>query len=251
MSRARAIIDGLAGESPRDLLKHKFRNPRFFLVGVAEGTPYYWTYGIPHWYWGRGTPDNGSTRDYKDAKSIAHNLLGKPLGYPRLIGPSVNKIFLVSSTGHGVGEISDVVEAETPREFLKKHAPHVPEMPEEFFEQYLETAIWSSNNDAVDPEGHGHPLDRDYDTGDFTDAARETLRAECEDFWKKNWRDIEGDPSRAGHDFWLTRNGHGAGFWDGDFTDDEEAGERLTAAAHSYGEIYISPTEDGTQLEVM
>ena len=21
----------------------------------------------------------------------------------------------------------------------------------------------------------------------------------------------------AGHDFWLTRNGHGAGFWDGDW----------------------------------
>lgn len=23
----------------------------------------------------------------------------------------------------------------------------------------------------------------------------------------------------AGHDLWLTRNGHGAGFWDGDWRD--------------------------------
>ena len=27
---------------------------------------------------------------------------------------------------------------------------------------------------------------------------------------------------RIGHDFWLTRNGHGAGFWDGDWDEDFE-----------------------------
>lgn len=36
-------------------------------------------------------------------------------------------------------------------------------------------------------------------------------------------------------DFYLTRNGHGAGFWDGDYPD--EIGEKLTEMAHSFGEI--------------
>lgn len=40
---------------------------------------------------------------------------------------------------------------------------------------------------------------------------------------------------RAGHDFWLTRNGHGAGFGDGDWP--EEAGEKLSEAARSFGGV--------------
>jgi hypothetical protein len=39
----------------------------------------------------------------------------------------------------------------------------------------------------------------------------------------------------AGHDFWLTRNRHGAGFWDGHWRDSAE----LTQIAHSYGEQHI------------
>lgn len=38
----------------------------------------------------------------------------------------------------------------------------------------------------------------------------------------------------AGHDFWLTRAGHGAGFWDGDLP--QALGERLTAASKAMGE---------------
>jgi hypothetical protein len=44
-------------------------------------------------------------------------------------------------------------------------------------------------------------------------------------------------PESVGHDFWLTRNGHGAGFWDRGLG---ELGERLSAAARVYGEDYVS-----------
>ncbi len=51
-------------------------------------------------------------------------------------------------------------------------------------------------------------------------------RDDCEDFlaelspavWAYITRDTE-TLQRAGHDFWLTRQGHGAGFWDGDWPD--------------------------------
>jgi hypothetical protein len=40
----------------------------------------------------------------------------------------------------------------------------------------------------------------------------------------------------AGHDFWLTRNHHGAGFWDRGLG---ELGRRLTDAANVYGDVYL------------
>ena len=44
---------------------------------------------------------------------------------------------------------------------------------------------------------------------------------------------------QAGHDFWLTRNGHGCGFWDGDWP--ELIGEKLTEASKDFGsfDLYI------------
>lgn len=40
----------------------------------------------------------------------------------------------------------------------------------------------------------------------------------------------------VGHDFWLTRAGHGAGFWDGDLP--QALGERLTKASKAAGEVW-------------
>ena len=42
------------------------------------------------------------------------------------------------------------------------------------------------------------------------------------------------------HDFWYTRNGHGAGFWDGDY----ENGEVLTDIADSFGEVSTYEGDD-------
>jgi hypothetical protein len=44
------------------------------------------------------------------------------------------------------------------------------------------------------------------------------------------------------HDFWLTRNHHGAGFWDGDYP--EPLGKQLTELAHSYGECELYVGDD-------
>ena len=46
----------------------------------------------------------------------------------------------------------------------------------------------------------------------------------------------------AGHDFALTRNGHGAGFWDRGLGD---LGDRLADAARVYGEASLWPDEVG------
>lgn len=51
------------------------------------------------------------------------------------------------------------------------------------------------------------------------------------------------DPSDAGHDFWLTRNGHGAGFWDGDWPEPE--GSALDAEAKKFGSVDVYVGDDG------
>jgi hypothetical protein len=45
---------------------------------------------------------------------------------------------------------------------------------------------------------------------------------------------------QCGHDFILTRNHHGAGFWDRGYG---EAGRRLTAAAQAFGEVHATVLE--------
>lgn len=55
----------------------------------------------------------------------------------------------------------------------------------------------------------------------------------------------EGDEwDYAAHDFILTRNHHGAGFWDGDWH--EPWGSKLTELAHSFGQVdcYVDEDDD-------
>ena len=52
------------------------------------------------------------------------------------------------------------------------------------------------------------------------------------------------DATRAGNDYWLTRNGHGAGFWDREALEAGDLGERLSDACR-YSEVNVSFESDG------
>jgi hypothetical protein len=111
-----------------------------------------------------------------------------------------------------------------------------------FTRQYLETALWSSNDES--DESGGKPMDRNYGVEDFAPESLEIAVRDCERFRRENAADLEGlDETDVAHDFWLTRNGHGAGFWDGDY--DEAVGERLTAACEGFGECDAYIGDDG------
>ena len=87
------------------------------------------------------------------------------------------------------------------------------------------------------------PLDKNYDAGDISKETLKEMVADCKKFQGEHWGDISSDPRQAGIDFWLTRNGHGAGFWDGGWP--KVAGKRLTEASHRYGEINLYVGDDG------
>jgi hypothetical protein len=112
---------------------------------------------------------------------------------------------------------------------------------DEFTQAYIEAALWSST-DQSDDQG-GEPLDKNYSVEDIAEESMKKIREDCVKFQEKHADLISEDLSRAGHDFWLTRARHGAGYWDGDWP--EEAGKTLTEAAHTYGEVNIVVGDDG------
>lgn len=110
-----------------------------------------------------------------------------------------------------------------------------------FTDAYLECALWSSTDESRDDGGD--PLDDNYGPDDIDNLALASAIEDCRDFQKENASDLEGlDLEQAGHDFWLTRNRHGAGFWDRGLGD---KGERLTKASHGYGEVCLVVGDDG------
>jgi hypothetical protein len=114
---------------------------------------------------------------------------------------------------------------------------------------YLECAIWTHAEDLGD-DATPDDLSADAiakmrgDVADFLASDNPEVQAALE-FWF-----VELGAEQIGHDFWLTRNGHGAGFWDR-FTNGDGArhGRILTDAAHSYGESYLYVADDGETIE--
>lgn len=111
----------------------------------------------------------------------------------------------------------------------------------DFLKQYIETALWSSTDEST-PQG-GEPLDKNYGPEDLVPETLERMTKDCEAFQKLAGPLLsERDESHGGHDFWLTRNGHGAGFWDGDWP---KYGDHLTELSKTFGEQDLYVGDDG------
>lgn len=107
---------------------------------------------------------------------------------------------------------------------------------DEFTRAYIAAALFSTNDEST-PSG-GEPLDNNFDARDLDGDSLRRCHNDCKDFQEQNAELLaHGTSSQGGHDFWFTRNHHGAGFWDGDWP--EGVGERLTDAAHRFGEVNI------------
>lgn len=79
----------------------------------------------------------------------------------------------------------------------------------------------------------------DWSYSDFDIKSLKEIIADCEGFMYECEEadiDLEKDwgLEQAGHDFWLTRNGHGAGFWD---RGKGALGDKLSEMAEVYGSV--------------
>lgn len=111
----------------------------------------------------------------------------------------------------------------------------------DFVTAYIECAMWSSNDES--DESGGHPLDANYSGDDLAPSTLSRIEYDCCKFLEYVHALVSDDPVQAGHDFWLTRNGHGAGFCDGDW--EEDVGNALTRVSKQFGvaEWYVG--DDG------
>ena len=127
-------------------------------------------------------------------------------------------------------------------------------------------ALWAGNR-ALDENGdEWESYDENFSWEDFSAVAMLAILEDCAAFIEENEDDlIEADrvaaeigysteressysvlgygPEQAGHDFLLTRCGHGVGFWDRGLGD---VGERLSDSARVYGDINL--WDDGTRV---
>lgn len=116
---------------------------------------------------------------------------------------------------------------------------------------YIECALWSTNDES--DESGGIPLDATYTADDIAPGTLERMRKDVELFYREHSKQIEKWPGgeyeqlgQAGHDFWLTRNGHGVGFWESEWTDlPGNPGAILDKAAKSFGSADLYVGDDG------
>lgn len=153
---------------------------------------------------------------------------------------------------------------------LEDDAPHTLDL-DAMLAGYLQCAVWASTDVPPDVGDREHaepePLDdMGYDVDDIAAESVARMRADVEalatdpdlaDVWREYARQTSSAPAfgpdsfgrtryapseLAGHDFWLTRNGHGAGFWDRGLGD---VGVTLSAACRPYGESNLYIGDDG------
>lgn len=108
----------------------------------------------------------------------------------------------------------------------------------DFETAYLEAMFWTESGEDDQELTEDHC---------FMSLAPETVirvKADCDKFQELagDLLDSAGDDSQNGHDFWLTRNGHGVGFWDRGYSD--SVGDKLTEYAHAMGEVWIGVGDD-------
>ena len=109
---------------------------------------------------------------------------------------------------------------------------------ETFLAAYIECALWSSTHQDNDIA-----LDSTHGPEGIARDTRNKMKSDCEKFLAAAAPYIgESEAESAGHDFWLTRNGHGCGFWDGDWGD---RGDALTEICEKFGEVNLLVGDDG------
>jgi len=181
----------------------------------------------------------------------------------------------------GIDLARRVLEGEDPKEVFRRVTLTDDLSFKRFYQSYLGTMFWSTTLppygecpmcgreaplDYKDPEGYEEPVcsncseeqlnnddaaEKNYDFDDLSDEFRRESMNDCMEFYRQNSEDISAAGNvrghdafeAAGHDFWLTRNGHGAGFNDGDWPD--ELDERLTEAAKGFGNVDVYVGDDG------
>ncbi len=138
-----------------------------------------------------------------------------------------------------------------------KDMPSFDRLPA-FVQGYIEAAFFTDHNEMYDRDewdseqaqediadgrcSGSIPKDAGY--ADMTEATLTDIMEDCKafqeyaaDLLEMAYQREDYSEEQAGHDFWLTRNGHGAGFWDRGQLQAEGLGDRLSKRARKQGSV--------------
>jgi len=93
-------------------------------------------------------------------------------------------------------------------------------------DHYLTAALWTNELDENTIE------DFDQDSKEVAAAIIHKFLKEAADLLTDDWTD-----EQIGHDLWLTRGGHGAGFWDSDLPNGKELTD-ICKSMEFHGEVF-------------
>lgn len=146
--------------------------------------------------------------------------------------------------------VSETFELACERELMAVAEPDRAAEEAEFLRGYMECALWSSADEDE------NQLDDKHDISDISAELKVRMSQDCAAFIRTvSWETLDRfsevtgrDYASHGHDFWLTRNGHGAGFWDrylevattADRKRAENLGEAISVDARAAGEFNIN-----------
>lgn len=143
-----------------------------------------------------------------------------------------------SKYGASMGRASDLPADSQSILSVRKGRWQVTRALDAFERAYLESMLWSSTDNSRDDGGD--PLDANYTVEDVADDTVIAAQEDCAKFReivREKLPAIKIDTAQGGHDFWLTRNHHGRGFWDGDWDGPEGIeGRALTDIAQEFPE---------------
>lgn len=134
--------------------------------------------------------------------------------------------------------------------FARNRLTDRPVIADDFTRAFVEALLFSESDES------GDAFSETYEPTDLSPATLARICTDCYRFqstYRHLWKDLppRSDPTAApdtvaGHHFALSRNGHGAGFWDSPEYYGEPAAELLTEAAKAQGELSLYVGDDGS-----
>ena len=121
---------------------------------------------------------------------------------------------------------------------MKKSNQTKSQQEQDFYNAYVECLLWT-HSEELEGLAHKDGVPRIHAESD------NLIIKECQKFIQKSYMVLKSascDFSQHGHDFFLTRNGHGAGFWDRGYGAN---GDILTKLSESFRETVQELDGDG------
>lgn len=142
-----------------------------------------------------------------------------------------------------LGEVGGYAFQErAPNEFHSEAAAVAGSQLDAFTAAYIE-ALYFTNGRGIDEDEFGPDDELDPHEVGHIKRDCEDFQLEVKDLLAEAYSQDGYDRTQAGHDFWMTRNGHGTGFWDRGLPD--AVGQALTEAAHAAGSVHPYKGDDG------